>query len=273
VFETEPATESPLFGLKNVVCTPHLGAATSEAQEKVALQVAEQMSDFLLTGAVSNAINMPSVTAEEAPRLKPYMELCRLLGAIAGQLTAAQAGALQAIRISYEGEAVELNHRPLTAAALAGVLTPLSGAVNMVNAPVIARERGIEIAETTVERRGDYQTRIALIVVTDQATRGVAGTLFQGTRPRLIEIKGIPVEAEFAPHMLYVTNQDRPGVVGRFGTVLAEAGVNIATFHMGRSMAGGEAVCLIAVDGALPAAVLEAVRAIPLVNQATPLAF
>jgi D-3-phosphoglycerate dehydrogenase len=273
VFETEPATESPLFGLENVVCTPHLGAATSEAQEKVALQIAEQMSDFLLTGAVSNAINMPSVTAEEAPRLKPYMELCRLLGAIAGQLTAAQAGALQAIRISYEGEAVELNHRPLTAAALAGVLTPLSGAVNMVNAPVIARERGIEIAETTVERRGDYQTRIALTVVTDQATRGVAGTLVQGTRPRLIEIKGIPVEADFAPHMLYVTNQDRPGFVGRFGSVLAEAGVNIATFHMGRSAPGGEAVCLIAVDGALPAPVLEAVRAIPLVNQATPLAF
>jgi D-3-phosphoglycerate dehydrogenase len=273
VFETEPATQSPLFGLENVVCTPHLGAATSEAQEKVALQVAEQMSDFLLTGAVSNAINMPSVTAEEAPRLKPYMELCRLLGALAGQLTAAQAGALQAIRIEYEGEAVELNHRPLTAAALAGVLTPLSGAVNMVNAPVIARERGIEIAETTVERRGDYLTRVALTVVTDRTTRGVAGTLVQGRVARLTEIKGIAVEADFAPHMLYVTNQDRPGFVGRFGSVLAEAGVNIATFHMGRTALGGEAVCLVAVDGALPAPVLEAVRAIPLVNQATPLAF
>jgi D-3-phosphoglycerate dehydrogenase / 2-oxoglutarate reductase len=273
VFETEPATNSPLFGLENVVCTPHLGAATSEAQEKVALQIAEQMSDFLLTGAVTNAINMPSVTAEEAPRLKPYMELCRLLGAIAGQLTAAQHGALQAIRIEYEGEAVDLNHRPLTAAALAGVLTPLSGAVNMVNAPVVARERGIAVAETTVERRGDYATRIGLTVVTDRQTRGVAGTLVAGNRPRLVEVKGVPVEAEFAPHMLYVTNQDKPGFVGRFGSVLADAGVNIATFHMGRTGPGGEAVCLIAIDGALPAAVLDAVRAIPLVNQATPLAF
>ena len=145
MFETEPATESPLFGLENVVCTPHLGAATAEAQENVALQVADQMADYLLTGAVSNAINMPSVTAEEAPRLKPYMALAQLLGGMAGQLTAAQGAEIKAIRVEYEGHVAELNRRPLTAAALAGVLAPLMGAVNMVNAPVRgegARDRG-----------------------------------------------------------------------------------------------------------------------------------
>src|SRR6478609_10425204 len=167
VFETEPATESPLFGLENVVCTPHLGAATAEAQENVALQVADQMADYLLTGAVSNAINMPSVTAEEAPRLKPYMELARLLGGMAGQLTAAQDHAITAIRVEYEGHVAELNRRPLTAAALAGVLTPLMGAVNMVNAPVVAKERGIEVAETVHERRGDYATLLRVTVVTE----------------------------------------------------------------------------------------------------------
>jgi D-3-phosphoglycerate dehydrogenase len=277
VFETEPATDSPLFALENVVCTPHLGAATAEAQEKVALQLADQMADFLLTGAVANAVNLPNVSAEEAPRLRPYMELCRLLGGMAGQLTAAQAageqGAIREIRIAYEGQAADLNHRPLTAAALAGVLTPLSGAVNMVNAPVIARERDIAVAETVRDSAGDYATLVKLTVVTGGYERCVAGTLVGGDKPRLVEIKGIAVEAEFAPHMLYVTNQDRPGFVGRFGMTLAEAGVNIATFHIGRAVAGGDAVCLVAVDGALPDPVLRQVRAIPLVIQATPLAF
>src|SRR3954463_15071218 len=141
VFETEPATDSPLFGLENVVCTPHLGAATVEAQENVALQIADQMSDFLLTGAVANAINMPSVSAEDAPRLKPYMELCTLLGQFAGQLTQASEGVLRSVTIEYEGAAAGLNHRPLTAAALAGLLSPVIAGVNMVNAPIVARER------------------------------------------------------------------------------------------------------------------------------------
>ncbi len=273
VFETEPATDSPLFALDNVVCTPHLGAATAEAQENVALQVADQMADFLLTGAVSNAINMPSVTAEEAPRLKPYMELARLLGGMAGQLTAAQDGAIRAIRVEYEGAAAELNLRPLTAAALAGVLAPLMGAVNMVNAPVLAKQRGIEVAETTLERSGEYQTLVRLSVVTDRYERTIAGTLLAENKPRLVEIKGIAVEADFAPHMLYVTNQDRPGFIGRFGTALAEAGINIATFHLGRAAPGGDAICLVGLDGPMPEAVLAGVRKLPLVVQATPLAF
>lgn len=273
VFETEPATNSPLFELENVVCTPHLGASTAEAQENVALQVAEQMSDFLLTGAVSNAINMPSVTAEEAPRLKPYMELARLLGSLAGQLTVAQNGAIRTIRVEYEGQAAELNHRPLTAAALAGVLTPMSGSVNMVNAPVVARERGIEVAETVLERSGDYATLLRVTVVSEGLTRSVAGTLVGTGKPRLVEIKGIAVEADFAPHMLYVTNQDRPGFIGRFGMKLAEAGINIATFHLGRNEPGGDAICLVGLDAPVPETVLAEVRRLPLVVRAVPLAF
>jgi D-3-phosphoglycerate dehydrogenase len=272
VFETEPATESPLFGLEHVVCTPHLGAATTEAQENVALQIAEQMSDFLLHGAVANAINMPSISAEDAPRLKPYLELVRQLGAIAGQLTNATGRELKGIRIEYEGAAAQLNHRPLTAAAVAGVLAPIMAGVNMVNAPVLARERGIEILETTADRASAYQTGVRLVLVTDRDEKAVAGTLF-GDRPRLTAIKEIPVEAELSGHMLYVTNQDKPGFIGRFGATLAEAGINIATFHLGRSAPGKDAVCLVAVDGPVPEEVLARVRAIPQVMQVSALTF
>jgi len=273
VFEAEPATDSPLFGLENVVCTPHLGAATAEAQENVALQVADQMSDFLLTGAVSNAINMASVSAEDAPRLKPYLELCRLLGAFAGQQVQSREGVIRRIVIEYEGHAAELNHKPLTAAALAGLLVPVMAGVNMVNAPVLARERGIDVAETVHERPSEYQTLVRITVATDMQTRSVAGTLFAGSRPRIVEIKDIKIEADFGRHMLYVTNQDRPGFIGRFGATLAGAGINIATFHLGRAEAGGDAICLVSVDDAVPEDVLAMVRTLPLVVQATPLSF
>ena len=273
VFETEPATESPLFGLENVVCTPHLGAATAEAQENVALQVAEQMSDFLTSGAVANAINMPSVSAEDAPRLRPYMELCRLLGAFAGQMTQAREGVLRRVTIEYEGLAAQLNHRPLSAAVLAGLLGPMMAGANMVNAPILARERGIDVAETVHDRPSEYQTLVRVTITTDDNTRTVAGTLFAGSRPRIVEIKGIRVEADFGRHMLYVTNHDKPGFIGRFGATLADAGINIATFHLGRAEAGGDAICLVSVDEPVPETVLEMVRTLPLVVQATSLEF
>ena len=273
VFANEPATASPLFALENVVCTPHLGAATAEAQENVALQVAEQMSDFLLTGAVANAINMPSVSAEDAPRLKPYMDLCRLLGAFAGQLTHSREGVIRRVCIDYEGHAATLNHRPLTAAVLAGLLAPMMAGVNMVNAPVAARERGIDVAETAHDRPSEYQTLVRITIDADKLTRSVSGTLIAGTRPRLVEIKGIPIEADFAPHMLYVTNKDKPGFIGRFGATLAESGINIATFHLGRAEPGGDAICLVSVDERVPEDVLRCVRELPLVMQATALEF
>jgi D-3-phosphoglycerate dehydrogenase len=273
VFETEPATESRLFTLDNVVCTPHLGAATTEAQENVALQVAEQMSDFLLTGAVANAINMPSVSAEDAPRLKPYMELCRLLGSFAGQLTTARQGTLKRVGIEYEGHAAALNHKPLTAAAIAGVLSPMLEGVNMVSAPIAAREHGIEAAETVHDRPSEYQTLVRVSVTTERETRAVAGTLFAGSRPRIVAIKGIPVEADFARNMLYVTNQDKPGFIGKFGALLAQSGINIATFHLGRAAPGGDAICLVSVDEDVPEPVLREIRALPLVMQAATLTF
>ena len=273
VFETEPATSSPLFALDNVICTPHLGAATAEAQENVALQIAEQISDFLLTGAVSNAINMASVTAEEAPRLRPYMELCRLLGAFAGQQTQAREGAIRRVSIEYEGLAAALNTKPMTAAALAGLMSPLMSGVNMVNAAVAAREHGIDVAETVHDKPSEYQTLVRITVETDGLKRSIAGTLFAGSRPRIVEIKGIKVEADFAPHMLYVTNQDRPGFIGRFGATLAGAGINIATFHLGRATMGGDAICLVSVDEGVPEDVLAMVRTLPLVVQATALVF
>lgn len=273
VFENEPATNSPLFDLENVVCTPHLGAATAEAQENVALQVAEQMSDFLLTGAVTNAINMASVSAEDAPRLKPYLELCRLLGAFAGQLTQARDGMLRKVAIEYEGQVAALNTRPLTAAMLAGLMSPLMVGVNMVNASVAARDHGIDVAETVHDRPTEYLTLVRVTVETGGMTRSVAGTLFAGSRPRIVEIKGIKVEADFAPYMLYVTNQDRPGFIGRFGATLAGAGLNIATFHLGRASQGGDAICLVSLDEGVPEAVLDMVRTLPLVVQATPLSF
>lgn len=273
VFEIEPATATPLFDFENVVCTPHLGAATAEAQENVALQIAEQMSDFLLTGAVTNAINMPAVSAEEAPRLKPYMELCRSLGTFAGQLTQAREGVIRGVTIEYEGHAAELNHRPLTAAALAGLMSPMMEGINMVNAPVAARDHGIDVAETVHDRDSEYQTLVKITVETERQIRAVAGTLFAGSRPRIVEIKGIRVEADFARYMLYVTNQDKPGFIGRFGAVLADAGINIATFHLGRAAPGGDAICLVSVDEPVADDVLERVRNIPLVVQAAPLAF
>jgi len=270
VFTKEPAQENALFGLDELVATPHLGASTAEAQEKVAAQIAEQLADYLLTGAVTNALNLPSLTAEEAKRLKPYMKLAEQLGSFAGQLTRT---GLEGVTIEYEGDVAQVNCRPLTQAALTGLLTPILETVNMVNAPIIARERNIDVTEMKHERDCDYQTLIRLTVRTERQTRSVAGTLFGGDKPRFVEVKGIPVEAELGPHMLYITNEDKPGLIGRMGTVLGDAGVNIATFHLGRAAPGEDAIALIELDEPIPGEVLERVRAIPLVKQAVPLRF
>jgi len=270
VFEVEPAKDNALFGMENLVCTPHLGASTDEAQVNVAIQVAEQMADYLLDGAVVNALNMASVSAEDAPRLMPYMKLAGLLGSFAGQLT--ESG-LKSVTIEYEGHAAELNIKPLSAAVLQGLLSPLLDSVNMVNAPVKASERGIDVSEVQTDREGDYQTLIRLTVVTDKQTRSVAGTLFGGDRPRVVDVKGVPMEAELGSHMLYVTNEDQPGLIGGLGTVLGDAGLNIATFQLGRNKPGGDAIALVEVDQAVPADVLVKVTKLPNVVQAKALNF
>lgn len=270
VFEVEPAKENVLFGRDDVVATPHLGASTEEAQENVALQVAEQMSDYLLTGAVTNALNMPSVSAEDAPKLKPYMVLAEQLGSFAGQVT--ETG-LRAITLEFEGHVAKLNTRPLVQAALAGLLKPFTDTVNMVNAPVIARERSIDVSEVKHDRPGDYQTLIKLTVKTERFERSVSGTLFGGTKPRLVGIKGISIEAELTEHMLYVTNEDKPGFIGALGTVLGASSVNIATFHLGRAEEGGDAIALIQLDQAVDQKLLDKINALPHVKQAKALRF
>ncbi|HEY4819894.1 MAG TPA: NAD(P)-dependent oxidoreductase, partial [Xanthobacteraceae bacterium] len=270
VFVEEPATQNPLFGHPNVVCTPHLGAATTEAQENVALQVAEQMADYLLRGAISNAVNFPSITAEEAPRLKPFIALAERLGSFAGQLT--ETG-LKKVQLSYEGAVAQMNTKALTSAAIAGLLRPMLQDVNVVSAPIVAKERGIVIEEITREAAGDYDSLITITVVTEKQTRGVSGTVFADGRPRIVNIKGIRMDAEFAPSMIYITNLDKPGFIGRFSSTLGEAGINIATFHVGREAPGGNAVALIEIDGELPPEVLTKVRALPQVQQARTLKF
>ena len=270
VFSTEPATENPLFGHPHVVCTPHLGAATSEAQENVALQIAEQMSDYLIQGAISNAINFPSITAEEAPRLKPFIALAEKLGSFAGQLT--ETG-LKTIRITYQGEVAGMKTKALTSAAVAGLLRPMLADINVVSAPSVAKERGIVVEETIREADGDYDSLITVAVETQTQERSVSGTVFADGKPRIVDIKGLKVEAEFAPSMIYVSNEDKPGFVGRFATTLGDAGVNIATFALGRDAPGGSAIALVEVDGAVPAGVLARIQSIPGVKQAKPLIF
>ena len=270
VFIEEPATKSPLFGLANVVCTPHLGASTSEAQENVAIQVAEQMSDYLTQGAVSNALNMPSITAEEAPRLMPFVKLAEDLGSFAGQLTEST---IHGVTIEYAGDVADMNTKALTSALLAGLLRPILTEVNMVNAPVVVRNRGIAVDEVRQSKRGAYETYIRLTVRTDQQERSVAGTVFSNGLPRFIQIKGINMEAELRPHMLYITNIDKPGFIGRLGTLLGNEGVNIATFNLGRNTQGEDAIALLEVDEEIGDEVLAKVSTLEGVLQAKRLNF
>ncbi|MCY1703549.1 phosphoglycerate dehydrogenase [Deinococcus sp. SL84] len=261
VFAQEPATQSPLFGLPNVVVTPHLGAATTEAQENVALQVAEQMSDYLLSGAVHNALNMPAVTAEEAARMGPWIHLARHLGAFVGQMVEEP---MTSLNITYGGAAAGMNTGALNAALISGLMKPSNPDANMVSAPLMAREKGIQVATTTQDQSGGQQAGnfggfIRLDVTTESGERSVAGTVFSDGKPRFIQIRGINLDAEVGEHMLYTRNRDVPGVIGSLGTALGDLGVNIANFTLGRS-AQGDAIAIIYLDEPLPAAAAQALR-------------
>jgi len=270
VFAEEPAKQSPLFGTPGFIATPHLGASTTEAQVNVAIQVAEQMSDFLTTGGVTNALNMPSLSAEEAPKLKPYMQLAEKLGSLVGQLEGRR---ITGVSIEVEGAAAQLNQKPITGAVLAGLMHVYSDTVNMVNAPFLAKERGLDVREIRHDREGDYHTLVRVGVATPEGEKLVAGTLFGNAAPRLVGIFGIRVESELEGEMIYVVNDDAPGFIGRLGTTLGEAGVNIGTFNLGRHAAGGEAVALVSLDSPIPDPVLAEVRSIPGVRTAKRLRF
>jgi D-3-phosphoglycerate dehydrogenase len=269
VFVTEPAKENPLFGSDKVVATPHLGASTSEAQENVALQVAEQVSDYLLTGAVTNALNSPSITAEEAPKLKPFVALAEKIGALAGQMVDF---GISAIDIAFEGEVSKLNVKPMTSAALAGILKPMLAEINMVSAPAVAKERGITVSESRQEDSPIYESLMRITVNTEKGKRSFAGSVLAGT-PRVIEVKGMDLDAPFGPTMLYVNNLDKPGFIGNLGGLLADAGVNIATFNLGRVSAGDDAIALVGVDQAPDEALLAKIQALPHVKEARALTF
>jgi D-3-phosphoglycerate dehydrogenase len=271
VFETEPpAKDHPLFGTPNFICTPHLGASTTEAQVNVALQVAEQLSDYLVNGGVTNALNMPSLSAEEAPKLKPYMALAEKLGSLVGQLAH---GDLPKISIETEGAAAQLNQKPIVGAVLAGLMKRYSSSVNMVNAPFLAKERGMEVREIRNEKEGVYHTLLRVTVETSQGNRSVAGTLFADGAPRLVEMFGISIEADLEGQMLYISNLDMPGFIGSVGALLGEADINIGTFHLGRREAGGEAILLLSIDEPVPAELIEKICKVRNVKRVQPLSF
>jgi D-3-phosphoglycerate dehydrogenase len=257
VFAEEPAKENALFGTRGLICTPHLGASTTEAQVNVAIQVAEQMCDFLLLGGITNAVNVPSLSAEEAPRLRPYMTLAEI----------------RSIDIEVEGAAAELNIKPISGAVLAGLMRTWSDTVNMVNAPYLAKERGIAVREIRNEGESDYHTLVAVTVGTEHGSKRVEGTLFGNRAPRLVNIFGIPVEAELAGQMIYIVNSDAPGFIGALGTRLGENGINIATFNLGRRQEKGEAVALVAVDDPITTEVARQLHELPGVLEVVPLSF
>jgi D-3-phosphoglycerate dehydrogenase len=270
VFAVEPATDSPLFNLPNVVVTPHLGAATTEAQENVAIQVAEQISDYLKNGAVTNAINMPSITAEEAPVLGPFVKLASHLGAFAGQMTDEP---ITEINITYDGKVAEMNIKALGSAAVAGVMKAQDSDVNMVSAPVIAHDRGIKVSSTTQEKTGVFDSYIKLTIKTAERERSIAGTVFTDGKPRFIQIKGINIDAEVGEHMLYTTNDDVPGIIGALGKTMGENGVNIANFTLGRSEVGGDAIALLYLDDVPNQVALDKLAETGLFKSISPLQF
>ncbi|MDA0781024.1 MAG: phosphoglycerate dehydrogenase [Rickettsiales bacterium] len=245
VFEEEPAKENVLFGMEQIICTPHLGASTSEAQENVAIQVAEQLSDYLNNGTVTNALNITSVSSEDAAKLKPYLQLGEQLGSFSGQLL--QSG-IKKVEIEFEGAVAKMNVKPITSVILTGLLKPVSESVNMVNAPIVAKDRGISVSEVKHERESDYQNLIKVTVTTEKGNQYVAGTLFGGTKPRIVEVGQVKLEASLGSKMLYINNEDKPGLIGDLGKLLGDSNINIANFHLGRGANEKSAIALVEID-------------------------
>ena len=270
VFSDEPATDNPLFQIPNVVCTPHLGAATSEAQENVAIQVAEQMANYLNEGAVENALNMPSMTAEEAKIMRPWVNLAGHLGSFIGQMTDEP---LEAINILYDGTVSKMNLEALNCSVIAGIMKKVNPDVNMVSAPVIAKERGVQISTTNQDKSGAFDGYIKVTAVTKTKERSIGGTVFGDGKPRFIQIKGINLDAEVGKNMLYTTNEDVPGIIGQLGQILGLNKINIANFTLGRAEIGGEAIALLYLDGPITPDAVKQLKDTGMFKQVKPLAF
>ena len=270
VFMQEPATDNVLFDFDAIVATPHLGASTVEAQEKVAVQVAGQMAEYLTTGALTNALNIASVSAEEASVLKPYMDLGSRLGGFLGQVSAT---GLKSVVIELDGRAAKLNADPITASTLAGLLGPNMVSVNMVNAADVASSSGISVSTIRHDRQCDYETLLRVTIVYEDDERTIAGTLIGGNKPRIVEVQSIAVESDFPQNLLYLRNYDSPGFIGDLGSLCGQHELNIATFHLGRRDVGGEAVALVEIDGTVPDGVLDEIKALSQVVRADILQF
>ena len=261
VFEKEPPENNPLLTLDSVICTPHLGAATEEAQENVAVAIAEQVVDCLVNGVIRNAVNFPSVPAEQVLRLKPYLTLAEKLGSFASQVFE---GGVTEITVEYRGEASQLNTAPVNIALLKGFLTPiLEETVNFVNAPVITKERGIEVKEMKSPDGGDYQSMIILRVKADRKEHRLSGTLLGRTDPRIVRIDDFAVEIVPEGTMLFMYNNDRPGVIGNIGSYLGKCNINIARMHFGRESQGGMAISVVNIDSPLSESQLEDLKKMP----------
>ncbi|MCX5717728.1 MAG: phosphoglycerate dehydrogenase [Nitrospirae bacterium] len=261
VFEKEPPEDFSLIGLDNVICTPHLGAATEEAQENVAIAVAEQIADYLVRGTIRNAVNFPSIPADQVARLQPYLNLAEKLGSFAAQVFE---GGITEVTIEYMGDASELNTAPVTIAALKGLLTPiLEETVNFVNAPFIAKERGIEVKETKSAGAGDYQSMLAIRIKAKDKERYFAGTLFSKKDPRIVQIDNFSVEIMPEGIMLFIYNVDKPGVIGNLGSFFGKNNINIARMHFGRESAGGTAISVISIDSPVTSRHLDEIRKMP----------
>ena len=236
----------------------------------MALQVAEQMSDYLLTGAVQNALNMPNVTAEQAAVMGPWIKLAGHLGAFIGQMTDEP---IRAINILYDGRVADMNIAALNQAVIAGVLKAQNPDVNLVSAPVVAKDKGIQISTTRQDKSGSFDAYIKVTMVTDKRERSVAGTCFSDGKPRFIQIKGINIDAEVGAHMLYTTNEDVPGIIGLLGMTMGKNGVNIANFTLGRSGVGQDAIALLYLDQAIDPKVVDTLEATGMFSQVKPLQF
>lgn len=261
VFEKEPPENNPLLTLDNVICTPHLGASTEEAQQNVALAVAEQVADYLVQGTIRNAVNFPSIPSDQVPRLQPYLTLAEKLGGFSSQIFE---GGASEITVEYRGDAADINTAPVTMAALKGYLTPiLLETVNFVNAPFIAKERGIEVRETKTEDAGDYHGLIGLRIKANGGEIYVAGTLFSKKDPRVILIDNFKVEIVPEGDLLLIHNNDKPGVIGNIGSLLGESNINIARMHFGRETAGGMAISVVSIDATPTSEIIDRIKNLP----------